>query len=154
MFVERRTLSPVSEELSFRGALRRYHYAGRHVTGVVQYPDSAPRQYDNTFSEPVFAFNEVELLVRSLDYRGGLTFVVPLFSEVDQAVEYDTLTVVGRAPSGSRQGLWSVRFADPVITTSYIVDAESRAIVGAETRNRKSGSVLHYKPDSVAARRR
>jgi hypothetical protein len=151
VFVDRRALSPISEELSFRGVMRSFQYAGRHVTGLIQYPDSAPQHYDHTFPEPVFAFNEVELLVRSLDYRAGLTFVVPLFSEVDRAVEYDTLTVIGPARD-SRHKLWTVRFGDPVITTVYLVDSETRVIADAQTRNRKSGSVFHYTSDSSAYR--
>jgi hypothetical protein len=85
--------------------------------------------------------NEVEPLVRSLDYHRGLRIVVPLFSEVDQALERDTLSV----EDGSASATWVVRFADPVITTRYVVDARARHIVDAVTTNRKSGGRFHYR---------
>lgn len=141
--VEAATLRPRQEVLTFNKVRREYHYDGAHVTGSIQYPDSAPRSYDTTFDAPVFAFNEVEPLVRSLMYRTGFTVVVPLFSEVDAALEHDTLSVIGQARETGADA-WVVRFADPVITTRYLVDARSRAILDAVTTQRKSGMRFHY----------
>ena len=136
------TLLPIRETLHFNGAVRTYEYAGRRVTGTIAAPDSAPQAFDATYDEPVFAFNEVEPLVRSLDYRAGLQIVVPLFSEVDHAVEHDTLRVLSH---DAEHGAWIVEFADPVITTRYTVDAATRTLRDAVTRQRKSGLEVLYR---------
>ena len=143
LIVDARSLRPVSEVLEFNHVRYAYRYAGGHVTGTIQHPDSAPRDYDQTFDVPVFAFNEIEPLVRSLEYRSGMQVVVPLFSEVDGDLERDTLAVMGRTRETGVDA-WVVRFADPVITTRYLVDAHSRAIVDAVTTQKKSGLRFHY----------
>lgn len=114
---------------------------------------SSPQPFDKTFDVPVFAFNDVEPLVRSLDYRTVRSIVVPLFSEVDGDLEHDTLSVMGRDTMAGRD-VWVVRFADPVITTRYLVEAKKRAILNAVTRQRKAGTRFHYAyPASSAAGR-
>lgn len=143
LVVDAATLRPRSEVLVFNKVRREYGYDGAHVTGAIQYPDSAPRSFDSTFDAPVFAFNEVEPLVRSLAYRTGVTVVVPLFSEVDADLEHDTLSVTGSTRETGVDA-WVVRFADPVITTRYVVDAHTRAILDATTTQRKSGMRFHY----------
>lgn len=148
--VEAATLRPRREVLTFNKVRREYRYDGAHVSGTIDYPDSAPRSYDTTFDAPVFAFNEVDPLVRSLAYRTGFTVVVPLFSEVDAAVEHDTLSVIGRTRETGADA-WVVRFADPVITTRYVVDVRSRVILDAVTTQRKSGMRFHYAYSTRAA---
>lgn len=150
LVINERGLVPIDEVLAFRGVVRRFHYDGRHVTGVIVYPDSAPQVYDQTFTLSPFAFNEVEILVRSLAYKPGLRVVVPLFSEVDRDIEYDTLTVTDHQPNNKGGGRWTIRFADPVITTVYVVEVPARRIIDARTRPRKSGSILHYRPNYSA----
>lgn len=151
LLIDPRTLQPASEKLVFNGVRREYHYDGARVTGIIQYPDSAPRSFDKTFDTPVFAFSEVDPLVRSLDYRTGLTMVVPLFSEVDADVEHDTLSVTERTRAFATDA-WIVRFADPVIITRYVVDARTRAILDAVTTQRKSGLRFHYASHAYGAR--
>jgi hypothetical protein len=146
LVIERNGLVPVREWLSYRGVTREYRFLGNRVRGTVQHADSAPRTIDRTFPEDVFAFSEVELLVRSLPLASSWTIVVPLFSENDEAVEYDTLNVVGRDPSSGAEARWVVRFADPAIVTRYVLDERTRAILGAETTQRRSGARLRYVP--------
>ena len=138
LIVDRTSLRPIEETVTSRRARYHYVYSGAHVMGTVT-TDSSSEQIDRSFPETVFAFNEVEILVRSLRYRAGSTFVVPLFSEGDRAVEYDTLRVVSRSMSDDGRLVWTVDFADPVITTRYRVEANARVLVDAETRQRKSG---------------
>lgn len=141
--IDARTLRPLREVLAFNHVRREYRYDGAHVTGTIQYPDSAPKAFEQTFDVPVFAFNEVEPLVRSLDYRHVQSEVVPLFSEVDGDLEHDTLSVMGRDTIAGRDA-WVVRFADPVITTRYLVDMKTRLILDAVTTQRKSGTRFRY----------
>ncbi len=144
LVVERRGLAPVMEHLE-SGGTRIYHYARTRVWGTVQPTDSARRSLDRTFPQPVFAFNEVEVLVRSLPFREGLTVVVPLFSEIDESVERDTITVLG--PDATRgSGAWTVRFADPAIVTRYVIDSASRALRSAEITQRRTGTRFRYLP--------
>lgn len=143
LIVDASTLHPRHEVLTFNGVRREFRYNGAHVSGTIQYPDSEPRSFAMSFEVPVYAFNEVEPLVRSLDYREGMSIVVPLFSEVDGDLEHDTLTVTGHT-SETGADVWVVRFADPAITTRYLVDAKTRAILDAVTTQRKSGTRFHY----------
>ena len=141
-------LVPEHEVLAFNGYTRRFQYAGGHVSGSVQHGDSAARAVDHVFSERVFAFNEVDLLVRSAPFRRDWSVVVPLFSEVDEAVEHDTITVV--APTrvhdgGGDREAWTIRFADPVIVSTYTVLADSRDILAIDTEQRQTHAIVRYR---------
>ncbi len=141
--ITRRGLVPITEHLDFRGTFD-YRYDRNRVSGTVQPHDSAQRPYDQSFPNNVFAFNEVDLIALSLPFRQGLSVVVPLFSEVDRALEMDTLTVLG--PDTARAGAWVVRFADPVIINHYVIDRTSRAMVSMETVPRRGGVRMRYVP--------
>jgi hypothetical protein len=141
-------LLPVREVLSFNGFIRHYQYDGAHVRGTVEHADSAARVVDKVFSEPVFAFNEVDLLVRSTPFRRGWSVVVPLFSEADEDVEHDTITVndsIQVHRNGSDATVWVIRFADPAIVSTYSVLAESREILSVDTEQRRSHAVIRYR---------
>jgi hypothetical protein len=144
--MQRVGLVPVAERLDFRGATRRYRYEGAQVTGSVQAGDSASVPYARTFERRVFAFNQVEALVRSVPYRVGFHAVVPLFSEVDKALEHDTIDVLRRGAPAGGDSTWIVRFADPAITSEYTVDGAARAIRETRTTNRRSGTLFRYVP--------
>jgi hypothetical protein len=147
LVITRRGLVPLTEHLEFRGTFD-YRYDKNHVAGTVQPHDSAQRAYDQSFPSNVFAFNEVDLLARSLPFRQGLSVVVPLFSEVDRDLERDTLTVLGPDTSSARRGgdAWVVRFADPVIVNRYVIDRTSREIITSETLPKKSDLRMRYVP--------
>jgi hypothetical protein len=138
--IDRATLAPIAETVTSGRARYEYRYDGRRVVGKATV-DSGVVAVDRSFPGPVFAFNEVELLVRSLRYRAGDVFVVPLFSEADRAVEHDTLRVERREVVNGAP-MWAVDFADPVITTRYRIDGASRRIVDAVTVQRKSGTTF------------
>jgi hypothetical protein len=140
--VDRRSLAPREEVLASAGLKFRYRYEGPRVSGWLQRGDSAPQRIARAFGEPIFAFNEVGPIVRSLRYAPGLTLVVPLLSEADAAIEHDTITVVGDSALADGSGVWIGRFADPVIEQRYVVDATSRATVRIVTRQRRSGTVF------------
>jgi hypothetical protein len=141
--ITRLGLVPITEHLDFRGTFD-YRYDRNRVSGTIQPHDSAQRPYDQSFPSNVFAFQEVDLLARSLPFRTHFSVVVPLFSEVDRDLEMDTLTVLG--PDTARAGAWVVRFADPVIVERYVIDQASRAIVSMETLPRRGGIRMRYVP--------
>ena len=145
-------LVPLHEVLQFNGYTRRFQYAGDHVWGTVQHADSAAQPVDQVVTERVFAFNEVDLLVRSVPFRRGWSVVVPLFSEVDEAVEHDTIAVI--APDRVRRGgqdedAWTVRFADPAIVSTYTVLADSREIWAIDTEQRRTHAIVRYRIDTT-----
>lgn len=148
LVVRRAGLRPVSEVLRFQGTETVLRYDGARVVATIRRGDST-RTVERAYEHPVFAFNQMEMLARSLPPVAGTRVVVPLFSEVDLQVEYDTLTVLGPVPGGGRRA-WTVRFADPVIVAELVVDGETRAVVRQDTRQRRSGSVIRYAPDGVA----
>jgi hypothetical protein len=143
IIVERRGLAPVRERLSYRGSYS-YQYSHQRITGTIARQDSATRSFDQTFRQDIFAFAEVDLLVRSLPFRQGLRVVVPLFSESDADQELDTMTVVGPDSASAAANGWVVRFADPAIVTRYVVSATSREILSNETTQRRTRAHLRY----------
>jgi hypothetical protein len=56
-------------------------------------------------SQQSFALNEMETVIRSLPLRAGYQVILPLFSEIDESVEYDTVTVVGGPTAKTREVL-------------------------------------------------
>lgn len=142
LVVQRDRLAPVFERLDLGTSLITLRFEGNRVLGTVQRGDST-QQLEKNFSHDVFAFNQLESLVRSLDYKPGLSMVVPLFAEQDLKLEYDTLSVVGREDARGRAA-WRVRFADAVVVSEYLVDAETRRVLGQETRQRASGTRFRY----------
>jgi hypothetical protein len=146
LVVARAGLAPAEEILRTNGSVIAIRYYGRAVAGTVQSPDSAPRSFAVDAPEPPFAFNELEMIVRSLPLRAGFQAVVPLFSEMDRRVEYDTVAVVD-----ARGARWRVRFADSVIVAMYEVDGATRAIVGHEVSPRRGGRFRYVpSPGGVA----
>jgi hypothetical protein len=116
--------------------------APARASGWIQRGDSAPRQIAREFTQAVFAFNEVPLIVCSVRYAAGLAVIVPLFSEADADLERDTITVVADPALGDGRGAWIVRFTDPVIAQRYVVDGTSRRTVAITTQQRRSGTVF------------
>jgi hypothetical protein len=132
--VHRGDLRPVREHLAYPQLKtdKRFEYGGRTVREMNMSGDSTAtveRRYD----APVFAFSEIEMLVRSLPYRPGYTAILPLYSEGDDAIEMDSVAVVDARPNR-----WTVRFADPAIIAVYGVDAGTRRIVSYEVTSRKT----------------
>jgi hypothetical protein len=148
LVVDRRTLAPVREILSIASDRYEYAYAAGRVTGSISRRDSVVRLVEQSFAQPVFAFNEVKALVQALDFRPNLQLIIPLFSEVDGSVEHDTLTVLNHAAPTIESTAWIVRFADPAITSIYRVDPRTRAVLDLTTRNRKTGTAFHIRPNN------
>lgn len=134
-------LVPESERLITPWGSNTYRYDGGRVMARLARGDSAPDTRELSYPHPVFAFNELDVLVRSLPYARGYTRVVPLFSEGDNDLEYDTLTVLEKVPeTAGEPALWKVRFADKVIVVEFAVEEGSRRIVSRIGGARASGA--------------
>ena len=149
LVVKRDGLVPEYETLSLGKAVIALRYQGPKVIATVKQNDST-RTFERSFPHDVFAFNQLDAIIRSLDYRAGFSAVVPLFSEQDLKLEYDTVSVLGDEVTPDKHRAWRVRFADPVIFSEYVVDAESRRILSQLTTQRASQAHFRYeivKPD-------
>ena len=142
LVVQRPGLAPVFERLDLGTTQITLRFVGNRVLGTVQRGDST-QDVERNYSHDVFAFNQLESLVRSLDYKPGLSVVVPLFSEQDLRLEYDTLSVVAREDARGRAA-WRVRFSDAAVVSEYLIDAETRRVLAQETRQRASGTRFRY----------
>lgn len=127
-------LSPRWEHLHLADRTIRLAYHGDRVERWEQRRDSAAHSGSARFDEPVFAFNEVPLLVRSLPLEPGFSTIVPLYSEVDARVEHDTLTVIGRSAPRSRD--WTIRFADSVVVITWTLAGDTRTVVDRHVLNK------------------
>ena len=134
--VMRDGLAPIWEVSRFGGRILRWEYSGKHVKRTMTHPDSGTRTTEHTYDVPVFHFNELDALIRSLPLREGFEAILPLYSEGSDELEMDSVRVMSHA-----NGIWSIRFADPAIVASYGVDATTRRVVRYEATLRKTGAV-------------
>lgn len=144
--VLRAGLVPVWEVASnSRGWHGRFDFDGPTVHVDAASPDSTHRA-THTYPYPVFSFNELDEIVRAVPLRDGYHTIVALYSEGDDALETDTISV-----SAPRDGtVWNVRFADPVIISHYMVDSVTRRVTALEVTYHKWPMRLRFLPDSTA----
>ena len=134
--VMRAGLIPVWEQMGTGPRNTRFEYAGKRVKMTITRPDSATRTREHTYDLPVFHFNELDVLLRSLPLREGYEAILPLYSEGSDQLEMDSVRVMSKASNG----VWSVRFADPAIVSTYGIDGKTREIVSQEVLGRASGA--------------
>ena len=133
--VMRSGLVPVWETSRFGSRVTRYDYAGKEVRLTITSPDSGTRTRQHTYDVPVFHFNELDVLIRSLPLRAGYEAILPLYSEGSDELEMDTVRVM----SQGADGVWSIRFADPAIVATYGIHGTTREFIKQEVLQRKSG---------------
>ena len=136
LFVRRASLQPVREHLSYlqRKLDKRFDYRGKSVHQTNTTSDSSST-FERDYATPVFAFSEIETIIRSLPLRRGYVAILPLYSEGDDALEMDSVAVSQASP-GDR---WVVRFGDPAIIATYELQGSTRRIVSYEVISRKTG---------------
>jgi hypothetical protein len=127
-------LRPIREIQNYFARHRRlvYEYDGNRVHVRDSTADSTVRVSDHTYDGDVFHFNELGLVMRSLPLRAGYEAILPLYSEGDDALEMDTVKVVGK----NDQGTWVVRFADRVVVTQSTIDENTRRITSTKGERR------------------
>jgi hypothetical protein len=133
--VMRAGLVPVWETSHVGQRVTHYEYDGKQVRLTITSPDSGTRRREHTYDVPVFHFNELDVLVRSLPLREGYEAILPLYSEGSDELEMDTVRVMARDADGA----WSVRFADPAIVATYAIHPTTRAIVRYDVTSRRGG---------------
>ena len=150
LVVRKRDLKPEWETLRTSAGVRHIVYDSARVRLNVEPKDSVSQLHTRPTAQHAFAFNEMEMVMRSLPLRDGYQAVLPLFSEIDEQVELDTITVVAGpgAGTGTSSHAWTVRFADPAIVSTYEIDVASRAVLTQTVIQRQSGRRMRYVPDS------
>jgi hypothetical protein len=130
-----RGLTPAWEWARFGTRVSKITYDGARVRRTDLEGDSVVREVDHTYGVRVFPFAVLDLLVRSVPLHDGYRAIVPLYSEGDDALEMDTVQVIGRGPDG----VWDVRFADPVIIAHYGIADGERTIARLEVERHAGG---------------
>lgn len=118
-------LVPLHESHHLNGRHTLFDFAGGRVVRRVVAPDSAAGERSHDYGRPVFHFNELSAIARAIPLRRDYETTLPLYSQGDDALERDTLRVLGR----DSLGVWNVRFADRVIAATFGVDGTTRRIV-------------------------
>jgi hypothetical protein len=134
-------LSPIWEIQHSGTHSIRIDYSGTRVRRSDSAPDTALRRVEHTYDVPVFHFNELNQLIRSVPLRAGYYAILPLYSEGDDALEMDTVRVEGRDSTG----VWNVRFADKVIIGHYGIDGSTREMVRYEVERHVGGPHFYMK---------
>jgi hypothetical protein len=137
--VRRDGLVPVWEHMHRGNDSVFFTYDGPRVRFTRTRPDSLPASADTTYQVPVFNFDELDLVVRSLPFTVEYEAILPLYSEGDYDLEMDTVRVVKSERTKSGALTWTVRFADPVIVGTYVIDDRSRRILAYSVSNKQSG---------------
>jgi len=136
LMVRRGGLEPIWEA-SQQGAQRtRWDYGRTGVQVHTITDDSTIPARHERFRGPFFTFQELDLVIEALPLREGFSALLPLFSEVDDRMELDSVRVQASSPAGQ----WSIRFADSVIVATFLVDGATRRIVGYQHVFRKDGA--------------
>jgi len=135
---------PIREALHLNGRVINLSYSGNTVIRADQFPDSALRTTTQHFDRPVFAFNQLDLLIRAMPLAAGARVILPLYSEITAELELDTLEVT--APPASGHSEWTVRFADPAIVTIATVDPATRQFTSYATSFRARAGGMRRVP--------
>ena len=135
LVVRRDDLAPIWEHVDYpqRRWEKTIQFHGASLTQTNHLGDTT-RSFNLRFPRRVFAFSEVDLVVRSLPYAAGYHDILPLYSEGDDSLELDTIAVVG-TPGPTI----TLRFADPVLVVTYVVDSATRRITSYDLVNKRTG---------------
>lgn len=134
------SLAPKSEALYIGSRRIGLTYRGHQITRVVQVGDSTPRTTVSTHPHVPFAFNQLDLLIRSTPLKVGYRAILPLYSEATDTLEMDTLEVLKGPARGEH--IWLLRFADPAIVSRVGLDERTREIASYETTPRNGAGIM------------
>ena len=131
--VERDGLAPIRETTRTNAGVTRYTYHRNRVEVATTPSDPAHPTKRHQYMFPVFTFEELDALIRSLPLRSGYEALLPLYSEGNDDAEVDTVRVEGR----NAKGVWQIRFADKAVVATYgIVDGTRDEVSYAHTFRR------------------
>ena len=135
LVVRRANLRPIREHLSYseRHIDKQLDFHGTSVQETSTIGDST-RTFRREHTIPLFAYAEIEMLVRSLPFHPYYSAILPLYSECGDSLEMDSVYVINDHPGR----LWTVRFANPAIVSVYGIEASTRKIVSHNVTSRRT----------------
>lgn len=136
--MHRESMQPVWEHMHANRIMKNIEYSPNQLHENSYMGDSLVRTLDLPLPHGAFGFNQLDLVLRSLRFQPGRRVTVPLFSEGDDSVEVDTISVVGREPGLPAR--WTLRFADPAIVATYTIDDQTRHVLTYDVVSRRSGA--------------
>lgn len=142
--VIRASLAPRHETLRISNRRIDLEYTATSVDIVTRWDSGGAVRHAKPLTTPTFAFNEREQVIRSLPLAAGYRAIIPLFSEIDENVELDSVAVVARDHTSAGAAVWRVRFADPAIVVTYAIDTITRQAITESVLQRQSGRVMRY----------
>ena len=131
------SLAPRRERLRVADQQITLRYHGATVERMVQRGDSVEPFHATTFAHPMFGFNQRDLLLGVVRLQPGDTIILPLYSEIDGALELDTISLVQPEAAGDPRPEVTIRFADPAIVAVVTVDTLTGGVVRESIQNRK-----------------
>jgi hypothetical protein len=144
LVVNRASLAPRHETLRVSKRSIDLEYTAASVDIVTRWDSGGTIHHLQPLTTPAFAFNEREQVIRSLPLAAGYRAILPLFSEIDEHVELDSVAVVGRGRTTAGASVWRVRFADPAIVVTYDIDVTTRQAVTESVFQRQSARTMRY----------
>jgi hypothetical protein len=144
LIVSRASLAPRRETLSVSKRTIDLEYSAMSVDIVTRWDSGGTIHHVRPLTTPAFAFNEREQVIRSLPLAPGYRAILPLFSEIDEQVEMDSVAVVGRGETTVGASVWRVRFADPALVVTYDIDVTTRQAVAESFFQRQGGRAMRY----------
>lgn len=139
----RATLAPIWQHSHQPTKTMLLDFSASGVTGVVTPKDSAAQAVSHQLGERVFDTTDLDEVMSSLPYASGYSVVLPFYTFEKGVIERDTISVVGveqiAAPGGAMRTAWKVSFNDPIITSTYWIDQETRKVLRQDVVQRRSG---------------
>ena len=137
------TLAPIWQHSHQPTKTQMLDFDANGVTGVVTPKDSAARPVSHPLGERAFDTTNLNELIASLPYTKGYSVVLPFYTFEQGIIERDTVAVSGieriAAPGGAMRAAWKVSFSDPIITSTFWIDQETRKILRQDVTQRRSG---------------
>ncbi|MEP6733093.1 MAG: hypothetical protein ABJE10_20795, partial [bacterium] len=138
-----RTLAPIWQHSHQPTKTMLLEFSASGVTGSFTPKDSATRAVHHPLGERVFDTTDLDEVISSLPFANAYSVVLPFYTFEEGAVERDSIRVVGvekiAAPDKQMRSAWKVSFVDPVITSTYWIDQQTRKVLRQDIVQRRSG---------------
>ena len=127
--------------MQFGSTVKTIHYDGDRLHETIQVGDSTPRVLDRTF--PMTVSDSISSSSYCSHFRCAQAFA--RFSHSTPRATTRSSSIPRRSCSSHKRlttphaSSWTVRFADPAIVSTYVIDTLSRRITSYDIQARKSG---------------
>lgn len=129
------TLAPIRERTHKKSGDIVLDFAGSVVRGRIT-EHGAPRTIHDSLAEPAFNSTDLDLVVRSLALRRGMSTVVQIYDPEFGGFRPDSIRVMGLEPARleGAEASWIVRSRDRRLESTYRISERSRKLLSADIR--------------------